>query len=388
MIEFVDFEYRSKHFSIMAIEPSYDRPVAFSGEEYIRIGEHVKRLKEFPEHEKALWLATTRHKFEAAIAMPHQNITAVLELLDTAVYYVLSEEEKPQSSAEVMNRFVARGFIKDDMEGGYDITNLGAILFARDLRNFASVTGKSVRVVRYTGRDKRASDLEQQGQKGYAVGFSGLLSFVRDQLPKKEAYPAGIRRSVSLYSEIAIREIIANALIHQDFTISGVGPVIEIYSDRIEVSNPGNSLIAIDRIIDDRRSRNEQLATRMRELHLCEERGGGIDKAIIDVEEKNLPAPEFLPSEHSMRVVIFGPKSYGELSKSDRIWSCFCHCVVRWTRHDYMSNASLRERFGLPDSDYQLVSGVIADARKAGRIVPAEPNQSNKYARYVPHWAR
>jgi predicted HTH transcriptional regulator len=230
--------------------------------------------------------------------------------------------------------------------------------------------------------------LEQEGQKGYAVGFSGLLSFVRDQLPKKEAYPAGIRRSVSLYSEIAIREIIANALIHQDFTISGVGPVIEIYSDRIEVSNPGNSLIAIDRIIDDRRSRNEQLATRMRELHLCEERGGGIDKAIIDVEEKNLPAPEFLPSEHSMRVVIFGPKSYGELSKSDRIWSCFCHCVVRWTRHDYMSNASLRERFGLPDSDYQLVSGVIADARKAGRIVPAEPNQSNKYARYVPHWAR
>jgi ATP-dependent DNA helicase RecG len=163
-----------------------------------------------------------------------------------------------------MNRFVARGFIKDDMEGGYDITNLGAILFARDLRNFASVTGKSVRVVRYTGRDKRASDLEQEGQKGYAVGFSGLLSFVRDQLPKKEAYPAGIRRSVSLYSEIAIREIIANALIHQDFTISGVGPVIEIYSDRIEVSNPGNSLIAIDRIIDDRRSRNEQLATRMR----------------------------------------------------------------------------------------------------------------------------
>jgi ATP-dependent DNA helicase RecG len=86
MIEFVDFEYRSKHFSIMAIEPSYDRPVAFSGEEHIRIGEHVKRLKEFPEHEKALWLATTRHKFEAAIAMPHQNITAVLELLDTAVY--------------------------------------------------------------------------------------------------------------------------------------------------------------------------------------------------------------------------------------------------------------------------------------------------------------
>jgi ATP-dependent DNA helicase RecG len=333
-------------------------------------------------------LATTRHKFEAAIALPHQSEKNVFDLLDTGRYYLLTEEERPHRAEEVINRFVARGFLKDDMEGGYDITNLGAVLFANDLRNFQSVTGKSVRVIRYTGRDKRASDLEQEGQKGYAVGFSGLLSFVKDQLPKKEAYPAGVRRAVSLYSEIAIREIIANALIHQDFTISGAGPVIEIYSDRIEVTNPGNSLIEVDRIIDDRRSRNEQLATRMRELHLCEERGGGIDKAIIDVEEKYLPAPDFIPSEHSMRVVIFGPKPFSDLSKADRIWSCFCHCVVRWVRHDYMSNSSLRERFGLPDSDYQTVSAVIADARKAGRIVPAEPNQSNKYARYVPHWAR
>jgi ATP-dependent DNA helicase RecG len=164
LIEFVDFDYRAKHFSIISIEPSYDRPVAFSGEEYIRIGEHIKRLKEFPEYEKALWLATTRHKFEAAIAMSHQSQTAVLELLDTDRYYVLSEEEKPHGADEVMKRFVTRGFIKDDMEGGYDITNLGAVLFARDLRNFASVAGKSVRVIRYTARDKRASDLEQEGQ--------------------------------------------------------------------------------------------------------------------------------------------------------------------------------------------------------------------------------
>jgi len=126
----------------------------------------------------------------------------------------------------------------------------------------------------------------------------------------------------------------------------------------------------------------------MRELNLCEERGGGIDKAIIDIEEKYLPAPEFIRSEHSMRVIIFGPKKFSELSKAEKIWSCFCHCVVRWIRHDYMSNSSLRERFALKDEEYQAVSGVIADTRKAGKIVAAEKNQSNKYARYVPWWSR
>jgi len=192
----------------------------------------------------------------------------------------------------------------------------------------------------------------------------------------------------SKYSETAIREIVANALIHQDFTVSGAGPVIEMYQDRIEITNPGNSLIDVDRIIDERQSRNEKFAAAMREIGLCEERGGGIDKAIIEIEEMNLPAPEFFPSEKSMRVVIFGPKKFSQLSKADKVWSCFCHCVVRWVRHDYMSNTSLRERFSLSDGEYQAASGVISDARKAGRIIPADPKQGRKNARYIPYWER
>jgi predicted HTH transcriptional regulator len=76
--------------------------------------------------------------------------------------------------------------------------------------------------------------------------------------------------------------------------VPGAGPVIEIYQDRIEISNPGSSLIEVDRIIDERQSRNQKFAAAMREIGLCEERGGGIDKAIIDIEEMSLPAPEFL----------------------------------------------------------------------------------------------
>jgi len=163
--------------------------------------------------------------------------------------------------------------------------------------------------------------------------------------------------------------------------------VVEIYEDRMEVVNPGNSLIALDRVIDERRSRNEKLAAAMRELGICEERGGGIDKAIIEIEKMSLPAPEFHHSEDSMRVVLYGPKSFSQLSKGERIWSCYCHSVVRFLSRDYMSNASLRERFSLQDDDYQAVSAVIAAARKAERIVEAEPGQGKRNARYIPYWA-
>jgi len=388
MMEFCDFEYQGKYFSIIVIEPTYDRSVRFSGVEYIRIGENVKKLSGFPEHERALWFATGRRKFESATALAHQSSEAVARLLDIEAYYKLLKEEVPKNQDEILRRLSAAGFIVDDLEDGYDITNLGAILFAKEISNFPSIAAKSVRVVKYVGKDKSQSDDEVEGTKGYAVGFSGLIKFIVGKLPKEEKYTNGIRSMKSVYPEDAIREVIANALIHQDFTITGAGPVIEIYSDRLEVTNPGNSLIDIDRIIDERRSRNERLASTMRLLGLCEERGGGLDKAIIQIEKMNLPAPDFHTSQNSMRVVLFGPRPFNELSKAEKIRACFFHCVLRWLMNDYMSNTTLRQRFSLDDGDYQAVSSVISEAVRLKRIVPAEPNQGRRNARYVPPWAR
>jgi predicted HTH transcriptional regulator len=387
MLEILDFDDDGRSFSIIDIEPTYDRPVRFHGTEYIRIGQNIRKLSEFPGHERALWLATSRRKFEDAIALSHRGVDEVFECLSIEAYYGLSKDPQPQNNEEIIRRFVSLGFLQDDLEGGFHITNLGAILLAKDVRLFPSISGKAVRLVKYTGRDKRSSEPEVEGRRGYAVGFSGMISHMMKNLPAEEKYIRGVRRTISIYPEIAIREIVANALIHQDFTISGASPFIEIYSDRIEVTNPGNSLINVDRILDERRSRNEKLASTMRELGLCEERGGGLDKTLIEVELRGLPAPEFNSSKDSMRVVLFGPRTFAQMSKRERERSCFYHCVLRWIINDYMSNSSLRERFSLPPEEYQAVSAVISDAVRAGRIAPADPNQGKRNARYVPYWA-
>jgi ATP-dependent DNA helicase RecG len=302
-------------------------------------------------------------------------------------FYNLLNEPMPQMLGEVRRRFQTCGLIRDNLEGKFDITNLGAILLARDITKFPSVSGKSVRIVSYAGRDKSKSDYEREANMGYAAGFANMMRWLMRRIPKEERYVNGVRRSTPRYPEIAIREITANALIHQDFTLSGSGPLIEMYSDRIEVTNPGNSLIAPDRLLDERRSRNEKLASLMRDLNICEERGSGLDKAMIEVERLHLPAPEFISSANSMRVVLFGPRPFNKMSKQEKLRACFYHCILRWLTHDYMSNSTLRERFSLPDEEYQATSAIISELVRASRILPAEEGQGRRNARYVPYWA-
>lgn len=387
LIEVLDFVCDGLTYSVVAIEPSYERPVKFAGTEFVRIGENKKKLAEFPEHERALWIATGRRRFETAVASSNVTAHDVFATLDPDPIYDLTGEPKPNNPQEIVRKMVDAGFLLDNLEGRFDITNLGAIILARDVTVFPSIAGKTVRIVKYAGRDKSRSDFEQEGKKGYAVGFTGMMRFLMERLPKDERYIDGVRRMVPHFPETAVREVIANALIHQDFMVTGVGPVVEIYENRLEVTNPGNSLISTDRILDERRSRNEKLAATMRSFGLCEERGGGLDKTLIEIEAQHLPPPDFISSENSMRVVLFAPKPFGQMSKAEKLRACFFHCVLRWLTHDYMSNATLRERFSLTPEEYQAVSAVIAESIKLGRIAPADPDQGKRNARYVPYWA-
>ena len=184
-----------------------------------------------------------------------------------------------------------------------------------------------------------------------------------------------------------LRETIANALVHQDLTISGTGPMIEVFSNRVEISNPGKSLIDRDRIINDKRSRNVKLAQAMRNFHLCEERGHGLDKAFQAAEDTGLPAPDVVTFETSTHFMLLAHTAFNEMTKAEKLRSLYYHCALRYATRDFMTNASLRERFGLPATKMQIVTDLITTAKKGGKIVPADPEQGKKGARYVPYWA-
>ena len=218
-------------------------------------------------------------------------------------------------------------------------------MLATNLSEFDSLARKAVRVIVYKGQDRTQTLKEQEGARGYASGFEGLVSYINDQLPTNEQIGQALRQQVRVYPELAVRELVANALIHQDFRIRGTSPVIELFSDRLEISNPGKPLIDTLRFIDEPpQSRNEALAALMRRLNVCEERGSGIDKVIFEIEYYQLPPPDFSASDSHTKVVLFAPRRPAEMNRPDKIRACYQHACLLHVSNKIMTNATLRKR--------------------------------------------
>jgi predicted HTH transcriptional regulator len=311
----------------------------------------------------------------------------VVELLDTQTFFELLKLPYPTGRAGVLDRLVSKHLV-DETNGVYTIRKIGALLLARRLEDFPDISRKAPRVVVYTGTSKLETRLDQTGSRGYAVGFQRLVHFVMTQLPQNEVIEDALRKEVKLVPDVAIRELVANALIHQDFHQTGVSVMIEIYSNRVEISSPGEPLVPVERFIDGYQSRNERLADLMRQMHICEEKSSGIDRVVEAAEVFQLPAPDFRSGFQRMSVILYGLRSFEEMDRSDRVRACYQHCALKWVMSEYMTNQSLRERFHLGEDKAAVTSQVIGATIESGLVKPDESvGGSRKFARYLPFWA-
>jgi ATP-dependent DNA helicase RecG len=306
--------------------------------------------------------------------------------LDTQSYFDLMQLPYPATRDAVLSRLAQEQLIVGS-EGFWNITNLGALLFAKDLRQFGALSRKVPRVIVYKGANKLETVREQIGSKGYAVGFEGLLGYINSQLPANEVIGQALRTETRMYPEIAIRELVANALVHQDLEDFGSFVMIEIYSDRIEITNPGTPLIPTDRFIDEYKSRNERLTDLMRRFRICEEKSSGIDKVVAFAEAFQLPAPDFRTGEQHTSVVLFAHKDFDDMDRKERVRACYQHACLLYVSNQKMTNQSLRERFKLPENKAEAISRIISDAMADGKIKSDDPeNRSRRYAKYIPFW--
>lgn len=311
----------------------------------------------------------------------------VVGLLDTQSYFDLLKFPYPATRSAVLERFEKEKLIKRK-DSKWAITNLGALLFAKRLDDFEGLSRKAARVIVYDGTSKLKTRLDKVGIKGYAVGFEGLVEFINSQIPVNEVIGKALRQEVKMFPEIAVRELVANALIHQDFSEAGGQVMVEIYSDRLEITNPGIPPIPPERFIDEYQSRNARLADLMRRLRVCEEKGSGVDKVIDAAEVFQLPAPDFRVAERHTIALLFAHKAFEAMDHNDRIRACYQHCCLRYVMNEKMSNHSLRDRFKLPEGKSETISRVIKETMTEKLIKLDDPSSTSKrYARYVPFWA-
>jgi predicted HTH transcriptional regulator len=378
-----------QHIVLFEIQAANNRPVRFKDAEYIRVGTYTKKLRDYPEKERNLWRIFDRVNFEDGIAKRDVSSDDILASIDYPNYFSMLKEPLPDNRAAILQRLISDKIIVSAVGDRYDITNVGAILFAKNLNDFERLSRKALRVIIYRGSNRTEAVKELLLPKGYAIGFEGAMRYINDQLPQNEEIGEALRKEVRMYPQIAIRELVANALIHQNFNITGSGPTVEIFSDRMEITNPGAPLIDTLRFIDEPpRSRNERLAALMRRMTICEERGSGIDKVIFHIEMFQLPAPDFRASADSTIAVLYGHRKFTQMKREERIRACYQHACLQYVSGGQMTNASLRKRLGIKDSNYPLASRIIKDAIGVGLVRPKiESSSSKKDSSYVPFWA-
>ncbi|GHT01765.1 transcriptional regulator [Bacteroidia bacterium] len=383
-------EYEGNALLFIYIPEQTEKPVYLRGktiyDSYHRsAGQTVKMSKEAVK-----FMISVAHgiPYEFQIAMKNLSADEVLRLLDYKQFYELLDKNAPKATDTILSNLEDYNFVVQD-GNAWNITNLGAILFANNLSQFDYLTAKPVRILRYVGTNNLVLEKEHTETRGYAAAFDDMVDYIMKSLPQQEIIQDAIRQNKTDYPRTTIREFLANCLVHQDLAITGTDVMVEIFTDRIVMTNPGAPLTDVNRFIDlPPRSRNEKLAQALLLLHICERRGSGVDRAIEALETTLMPPPKFTKGEYFTRVFIYGRQKLSAMGKQDKIRACYQHCCLLFENNIEMTNQAVRERFEIGNKSYPIASRIINDTMEAGLIKVADAeNTSRKFASYIPFYA-
>jgi len=373
---------------LLEVGAAFRHPVRFKNDAFVRVGSYKKKLIDHPEKERDLWRTFDQSPFEKDIAA--ENVTAedVLRLLNYPDYFYLTKLPLPENRTGILAALKAEEMIIESKSGDWNITNFGAVLFAKKLSDFSHLKRKQVRFIQYKGTSRLEAIREESSDQGYAVGYEVLVKAIMQLIPSHEIIGQAFRKEISMFPEVAIRELVANAMIHQDFHIRGTSIMVELFSSRIEITSPGLPLVDTDRFLDyPPKSRNEAIASFMRRIGICEERGTGIDKVISQIEIHHLPAPRFETTAEHTRVTLFERRQFKHMDKAERLQACYQHAALRYVDGEYMTNTSLRERFDIAPKNSAMISRVISDAINAELVKRTNEEGETKSRKYLPWWA-
>lgn len=379
---FTECRVDGKRVVILRIESSSGYPVSFRSREFIRDGSYTKLLVERPQLASALWSSLNSTIMETALAMEDCTEDDVIDILSTETMVTLLKMAPTLHDGSLMDALVDNGILIRQDDGMYSITNAGALLFAKNLSKFDKLSRRALRVVRYNGDSRVEIGRQYQDFRGYAVGFESNVHMIMMMLPSREILHSGRAVLSEDFPETVIREVLTNAMVHQDLSITGMNLSVEVFSNRVEVSNPGTMLVEEDRLMDSApRPRNNGMASLMRRMGFAEGMGSGWDKIVDASEESGSLVPSVMIDRNGTRVTIKGPTPIDDILSMDLVWNCYMHACSRFMKGAMMTPNSLERRFGTDDPE--VISGSIEQTLERELI----KRNTTSTKGYVPYWA-
>lgn len=223
-------------------------------------------------------------------------------------------------------------------------TIAGVLVFSREQPQLKSPFNRYViRCVRYAGSTPSSEIIDSHDVQGTLdQQIDTMMSFILRNIARKATIEGAKRIETYEYPEEAIREIVANAVIHRDYAITESYTQVRVFSDRIEVINPGNLPpgVSVDNIKEMQFSRNSVIASLMRDLNYLEEYGRGIDLVFSTMRGRGLPRPIFRNTANMFSVTLLGDQFMNLTDRQLAIWQIILN-------KSKVSSKSLAEQLGI-----------------------------------------
>ncbi len=201
------------------------------------------------------------------------------------------------------------GSVVEEFSGEARPTLYGLMAFGRDPQAFASTAGLYTVCAAYEGNDRSADTVSAAAVRGRledqvrrSVEWFGALGH-------GERYRGIFREDLQLLPVGVLREALVNAVIHRDYAITGSQVMLEVFSDRVDVTSPGGlpNRMTVEQARGGGapRSRNEMMANAMVVARLMERRGRGWLLMRKNMREFNGTEPELVSEEGQFTRVTF-----------------------------------------------------------------------------------
>ena len=303
-------------------KPCYYKPAGMPNGAYIRDANTDRKMTD--DEMRNLIDNSKKFKFDITEAtealLSDLSKEKILELLIKS-----GERTQRQSTLEEIDFELLKNLgIADNFNGLQKPTLAGFLIFAKERpQNKQQFSRYAIRCVRYKGSNVAAEIIDNLDIKETLdAQIDETQKFILRNI-KKSAEIVGTKRIEKYeYPEKAIREIVANAIIHKDYKITETYTQVNIFEDRIEIFNAGclPPGVTIENIKDAQVSRNEIIAARLKELDYLEEYGRGIDIVFNEMKKWNLLPPIFKNTSNSFKVILMGKKLSKLNERQVKIW--------------------------------------------------------------------
>ncbi len=180
--------------------------------------------------------------------------------------------------------------------------------------------------------------------------------YIMSAMRKASLINGAIRRDIPEYPREALREALANAVAHRDYSsfVRGSYTRVRMFADRLEVKSPGGlfGIVTIDNLEEEHSTRNARLMRMMEDMHVVENRGSGISAMLLAMRKANLEPPGFDDRRASFQVTFHNhtmmtPESVEWLNR-------FSHMPLN--DHQRLALVYLRQNPHIDNRDYRRLN--------------------------------